>query len=536
MTNTDDHILSAGRAALAQGQISEALTLFFKALAAAPTARDCRRAVIDTLGLLDGFTIPPKYQALLAHAATDPAIDPAPLPRIARNILWLDPRFAALERSPLAPGQSWFYDSPLLLEGLTRTTVADEALATLLTQIRREILLSAVSGDAEFLRAHPSFVVALAQQCVLTRHIWRITAEESAALLRLAETNGLSAADINLLRSLCEPLDTLELAHLPDALKTIVAQRAEERALSQRAQQLTPVTAGVSAQVKAQYEAYPYPLWREASLNEPLTWPDVIARFAGPTPDATPSPATLDILIAGCGTGRSTALMASLLPAARILAVDLSRTSLGYAMRQAREHQLTNVSFGIADILRLGELGRQFHLVECGGVLHHMAEPARGLKALSDVLVAGGLMNIALYSERARSSIIAARAFIAEQGFDDDLTSMRAAREAILALPAHHPARRVTRRPDFYSADALHDLLFNVHEVHFTPAGLKGLLAHAGLTFLGFNLSKPVQAQKFRAAYPDDPLGRNLDNWEAFERQHSDTFTGMLNFWLQKPL
>jgi hypothetical protein len=67
--------------------------------------------------------------------------------------LWLDPRFAALERSPLAPGQSWFYDSPLLLEGLTRTTVADEALATLLTQIRREILLSSVSGDAELLRA-----------------------------------------------------------------------------------------------------------------------------------------------------------------------------------------------------------------------------------------------------------------------------------------------------------------------------------------------------------------------------------------------
>ena len=56
------------------------------------------------------------------------------------------------------------------------------------------------------------------------------------------------------------------------------------------------------------------------------------------------------------------------------------------------------VSYGQADILELGRLGRTFDVVDVGGVLHHMAEPLTGWRVLVSLLRPGGLMRVALYS------------------------------------------------------------------------------------------------------------------------------------------
>ncbi|MEK7327813.1 MAG: class I SAM-dependent methyltransferase [Chloroflexota bacterium] len=85
-----------------------------------------------------------------------------------------------------------------------------------------------------------------------------------------------------------------------------------------------------------------------------------------------------------------------------VLAVDLSRASLAYAVRMAERFGVTSVTFQQADILEMGELDRRFHLIDCGGVLHHLKDPLKGWRVLVGLLEPDGLMKIALYSSRAR--------------------------------------------------------------------------------------------------------------------------------------
>ena len=61
-----------------------------------------------------------------------------------------------------------------------------------------------------------------------------------------------------------------------------------------------------------------------------------------------------------------------------ILAIDLSLASLSYAKRKTEELGIESVKYMQADILDLHKLDRQFDLIECAGVLHHMENPVAG--------------------------------------------------------------------------------------------------------------------------------------------------------------
>ena len=69
-----------------------------------------------------------------------------------------------------------------------------------------------------------------------------------------------------------------------------------------------------------------------------------------------------------------------------------------------------------ADILNLGQLNKQFDIVESVGVLHHMGNPMEGWKVLTDCLKPGGLMKIGLYSELARKNNVKIRNEIKKLG------------------------------------------------------------------------------------------------------------------------
>ncbi|WP_204307227.1 hypothetical protein, partial [Enterobacter hormaechei] len=89
--------------------------------------------------------------------------------------------------------------------------------------------------------------------------------------------------------------------------------------------------------------------------------------------------------------------------------------------------------------------------VSSTGVLHHMERPADGLAALAGVLAPGGVLRIALYSERARAWVAEAHRVIAEHGWDASPAGIRAFRTHILALPASQPLARLRESDDFYT-------------------------------------------------------------------------------------
>src|SRR5262249_1250008 len=165
-------------------------------------------------------------------------------------------------------------------------------------------------------------------------------------------------------------------------------------------------------------EENPYPRWAKLPLPAAPDTPDGALRTLFPSvPTSTAQGDGCDVLIAGCGTGHCAIEAARRYRSARVLAVDLSLTSLSYAKRKTEALRLTNMDYGHGDLLKLGTLGRTFDVIEAGGVLHHMDDPFAGWRMLLDLLRPGGFMYLGLYSELGRQHIVAARTLIEQRGY-----------------------------------------------------------------------------------------------------------------------
>ena len=237
-----------------------------------------------------------------------------------------------------------------------------------------------------------------------------------------------------------------------------------------------------------------------------------------------------EFLSAGCGTGQL-ALEIAQGVAARVLAIDLSLVSLGYARRKARELGLTGIEFAQADLLELRAAGRSFDVVECSGVLHHMADPFAGWRVLLSLLRPGGFTLVGLYSEAARRGIVEARRFIAQQGYGTSADDIRRCRQDLLNLDRNRELG--TAFGDFFGVSSCRDLLFHAQEQQMRIPAIAAFLRDNDLTFLGFEADNAT-IQAYRRRFPGDPAATNLHHWEAFENDNPDTFSRMYVFWIQK--
>ena len=100
----------------------------------------------------------------------------------------------------------------------------------------------------------------------------------------------------------------------------------------------------------------------------------------------------LDILIAGCGTNQA-AVFAFTNPDAKVVAVDISQPSLDHQQYLKDKHGLWNLDLRLLPIEELPTLETRFRLVVSTGVLHHMADPSAGMKALAACLRPEGVIG-----------------------------------------------------------------------------------------------------------------------------------------------
>ncbi|HKK29087.1 MAG TPA: methyltransferase domain-containing protein, partial [Alphaproteobacteria bacterium] len=299
---------------------------------------------------------------------------------------------------------------PLLLAVLRNTIAADPDWESLLTSLRACLVQT-------FDRlGHPAAALtrALADQMLATDYAFRASPAEEEIGMETVTDGALTAAHVR--AALYRPI-ALEIADLraesewEDFVSRHVWQRQEERRAAEDMPRLTPVEDAVSRAVQDQYTALPYPRWQSTRVIEARPRRAVLAAAVpGAQSLAPPEPRRLSILVAGCGTGKHAVDVATRFVNAEVLAVDLSRNSLGYAKTQAQRFGITNLSFAEADILALGEIGQRFDHIEAVGVLHHLAEPEWGWQVLCGLLVANGTMKIGLYSRRGRAAIKAAQA------------------------------------------------------------------------------------------------------------------------------
>ena len=438
-----------------------------------------------------------------------------------------------------------------LLRGvLASTTIRDVNLERLLTSIRLDILRmasDAATGDGVEDNIL-GFCCALAKQCFINEYVFATTQEEAEQAERLKQKLVEALAQGANIPALWPtvvaayfPLGSLPNAQLllerawPTALTEVLVQQVrepwEERQYRDLISRLTDIDDDVSVQVRGQYEENPYPRWVHAASASASITLDEHLRAQFPTAAFSPvgSSGDIDVLVAGCGTGRHPIEVAQKYKGARVLAADLSLTSLCYAKRKTPAALAERIEYAQADILKLGSIERTFDLIEVSGVLHHLGDPIAGWRVLLGLLRPGGFMHMGLYSELARRDIVAARAVILEQGYRPTVDDIRRCRQELL----NSSLNGVAKAGDFFSTSECRDLLFHIQERRLTIPQIKSFIAENDLKFIGFEFAPQVM-QRYRDIFGGDRFVRDLDRWHAFETQRPDTFTGMYQFWIQK--
>lgn len=553
----------AGQLAAA-GRPDEAFEALTAGLERHPSHRPLIVALVERLRTMARVPEHPAVRAALLAACADDTFSSQKLMPPVLRIIMSDPAWPALVAavragadplSPDVPLPAALVEDPVVLAALPRVVLGSPDVERVLTALRRSATHRAAADGTRSLAAQPlsrAFLCALARASFLAEYSWLQEQDELELVPALwavlcdalvhAETDPSDLEDLLILVALYEPLGRLpgaeRLLAVPEArwslsfapvVREQVAERFEEQAIAAELPTLTPIENHVSQAVRTMYEENPYPRWRAARFvhQEPLA-----VRFRLLCPDEpVPSwPSPLPVLVAGAGSGQHPVDVAMLMPEADVLAVDLSRPSLAYGARMARRLGVQNVRFAQADILALDALDRQFALIECAGVLHHLEEPLEGWRVLRRRLRPDGLMKIGLYSERARASIVAAREMIARTHVPPTTEGIQLARRLLLSLPEQHPAAGVSRIVDFYSTSGFRDLVMHVQEHRFTIPRLAEALDALDLRFLGFQVKDEV-LERFRARFPSPGAERDLACWDAFEAGEPDTFISMYQFW-----
>ncbi len=437
----------------------------------------------------------------------------------------------------------------LFLLMLQKSLIVDHFFENILTKLRYEILFVLTDSGKDTLDEYFDFIISVAEQCFLNEYVFAQSKKEVDYISKLKNeiknNNKINELTIAILgcyiplytfESVANKLSKYKSKNLlfNDLIDMQIKEPLKEKELANSIKSLGKIYDKVSLKVRDQYENYPYPRWRFARPNLPTHFLNIF------TKQIKPNEIIIDnkfdnpnVLIAGCGTGQHICIAANYLNA-NILGIDLSIASLAFAKRKVEELGLENIKFLQADILQLKNLNKKFDVIECVGVLHHMKDPAKGLKILLDLLEPHGLLQIGLYSEKARQGegIIKAKEFAKKNKFENSITDIRSFREAIFNEKTDLLLQKVSKVKDFYSTSSVKDLIFHVQERCFTLPQISNILENLNLEFLSFYDSKVKN--KYSILFSNDKKNTSLNNWNQFEINNPDTFLGMYKFWVRK--
>jgi SAM-dependent methyltransferase len=287
------------------------------------------------------------------------------------------------------------------------------------------------------------------------------------------------------------------------------------------------MTDDTDARLAAQYEAYPYPQRdpRDEAKRLLVGSPGLLTEidhwvFGAARPKSQP----LRALIAGGGTGDATIMLAQHLARAgrtgSVTWLDRSAASLRIAQARAAARGLTNIVWESRSLLDLPASGLgPFDYIDCCGVLHHLPDPAAGLRALTAVLAPGGGIGLMLYAPHGRTGVYMVQDALRLLAPPEEKPEARIdyARRVVRHLPETAWLRHNRFLDDHVNGgDAgLYDLLLNPRDRAFTVPQVAELVASAGLAVtcwvepLRYDPSTWVADPKLRARFAAlDPVAR----------------------------
>src|SRR5262245_1733282 len=335
---------------VARGQAARALPAVIRALAA-NESDDAKALFVQCVRNRQLTADAGGVRAAMLRALAEPWDRPADLAAPAVSLVKLNPAVkeccaraarawpARLTIEDLSGRLAAIADDELLRVLLEAAPVCDIELERCLTGIRSILLEAArespatASDDGLF-----QFCCALARQCFINEYVFDATADELERLqllqrrLAAAVKSGAPVPPLwVVVVAAYLPLHSLTGADAllekswPASLAVLLTQQVrnpgDERRLRDSVLHLTAIANDVSLKVKQQYEENPYPRWVKPA---PAAEPKSIEQYFGSWFVPRPGPDrhdTVDILVAGCGTGQNLVEMAHQFKGARVLAV-----------------------------------------------------------------------------------------------------------------------------------------------------------------------------------------------------------------------
>ncbi len=267
-------------------------------------------------------------------------------------------------------------------------------------------------------------------------------------------------------------------------------------------------------EVRAQYEALPYPPRdpRDEAIRLITGTPSHVLEinhylFSGRLNFARPFRA----LVAGGGTGDACIMLAQQLADRRcpgeVVYLDISTASRQICEARAKARGLRNINFLTGSLLDLPSMPiGQFDYIDCTGVLHHLPDPAAGMRALASVLNPDGGMGVMLYGEYGRSGVYPLQELLQtlaprSMALEDRIAMTK---RLIRFLPTTNLFRRNPYLNDHVTGgDAgLYDLLLHSCDRAFTVPDIGAMARESGLRLVAF--LEPVRYEP--ATYMSDPI------------------------------
>lgn len=246
--------------------------------------------------------------------------------------------------------------------------------------------------------------------------------------------------------------------------------------------------------VRDQYEAFPYPARDPAEEAKRLIKgsPSIPVEmdhhlWGGQRDWSQP----LRVLVAGGGTGDGLVQLAQLLHDAgkpcQITYLDLSTASRKIAEARIAARKLSGVMFHTGSLLDAGEMG-PFDYIDCCGVLHHLPDPAAGLRALHGALAPGGGLGFMVYAPYGRAGVYPLQAaFNTLYGHLPPKARLKHAKASFAQVPDAHAIRRNPNLGDHKQSDAgFYDLLVHSQDRAFAVGDWVEVLADTGWSLAGF--------------------------------------------------
>lgn len=433
------------------------------------------------------------------------------------------------------------------IEYLSDNIVCDYYIECFLTMLRKHLLLTIVATDSSILVQNLTIdsLSAVSLQCFNTEYIYFISKEEYEHISRLKESlygENLSGSLIHLLIYSCycslyedkrirEMVLQQTLAVEP--ITKVVKRQLHDIRLEETIRNTIPSIGhekhGVSLSVQEHYEQHPYPRWVDFERPSACTLDDYCRqRLVQLESINSLTNIPENILVAGCGTGILAIQHAYRFPSSRIIAIDLSLSSLSYAQRVTDELNIKSIEYIQADIRDISQMGLKFDLIECIGVLSHTEDPYMHCRIMVEYLARHGAIRASLYSYTARQQLQACSKQLADKGFIVSADNIRNLRREFMNEPELSNHKSLIELDDYYSITGLFDMLFHTYERHYQLEEITLMIDKLNLNFIGLEFATQDNYLS------DDDTTMTLDALKNIEQHHPDLFFPHYIFWMMK--